>query len=154
MQSEIKEAVRDYYELFFNIGAVYEKLAKRQGLTSSALFVLHMLYEYQDQCTQRLICEKLLYPKQTVNTILNSFAKQGYIQKETVALDKRNKYIRLTEAGRKYAGSVLAPMFHMEETALAKMDAAARKAMLDGQRIFLNQLTHSLHSLEQGGLQG
>lgn len=154
MQSEIKAAVREYYELFFNIGAVYEKLAKRQGLTSSALFVLHMLYEYQDQCTQRLICEKLLYPKQTVNTILNSFAKQGYIQKETVALDKRNKYIGLTEAGRKYAGSVLAPMFHMEETALAKMDAAERKAMLDSQRIFLNQLTHSLRSLEQGGLQG
>lgn len=149
MRDDIRAAIKNYYEFFFSISAIYETLAKMHGLTSSSLFVLHLLYQHPGQCTQRFICEKLLYPKQTVNTILASFAKKGYIVKEIANVDKRNKYIALTESGKNYAAAVLADMLHMEEVSFANMDAAARNAMMVGERAFLEQLTQSLHSLEQ-----
>lgn len=149
MLNEIKEALNSYYEVYFSIGAIYEKLAKMHGLTSSSLFVLYMIQEYPDQCTQRFICEKLLYPKQTVNTILDSFEKKGYILKKVANYDKRNKHISLTESGQKYADSILSDMFRLEETAFMNMGAQERKAMLHGENAFLEQLTMAFNSLEQ-----
>ncbi|MDF2986181.1 MAG: MarR family transcriptional regulator [Eubacterium sp.] len=149
MLDEIKESIMSYYEVYFGIGAIYEKLAKAHGLTSSSLFVLHIIHEYPEQCTQHFICEKLLYPKQTVNTILDSFEKKGYILKKVSNYDKRNKTILLTEAGQKYADSILSNMLHLEEAAFMNMGADERKAMLNGERAFLDQLTRMLDSFIQ-----
>ena len=149
MINDIRKTIKDYYDVYFGIGAIYEKLAKMHGLTSSSLFVLHMIQEYPDQCTQRFICEKLLYPKQTVNTILDSFEKKGYLSKKVADYDKRNKYIFLTESGQKYADSILSDMLHLEETAFLNMGADERKAMLHGESAFLEQLTLAFNSLEQ-----
>lgn len=149
MINGIRESITGYYEVYFGIGAVYEKLAKMHGLTSGSLFVLYIIHEYPDQCTQHFICEKLLYPKQTVNTILDSFEKKGYISKQVANYDKRNKHILLTESGQKFADCILSDMFHMEEAAFANMDADERKAMLKGERAFLKQLTQIMDSLEQ-----
>ncbi len=149
MPNEIRETIKNYYEVYFGISAIYEKLAKMYGLTSSSLFVLHTIYENQDGCTQRFICERLLYPKQTVNTILDMFEKKGYISKEIANADKRNKYIVLTEAGMQYAAGVLSDMLRMEELSFSNMDASERKAMVNGERAFLEQLTQILHLLEQ-----
>lgn len=151
MQDDIRDIIKEYYEIYFSIGAVYEKLAKIHGLTSSTLFVLYMIYKNQGQCTQRLICEKLFLPKQTVNTILDSFERKGYILRQVADFDKRNKYILLTESGKHYAESVLMDMFHMEETAFANMTTEERQAMLSGERAFLQQLTRSLNLLEKPG---
>lgn len=148
MRDDIRKAITDYYEVYFSINAVYEKLAKMHGLTSSTLFVLHTIYENQGQCTQRLICDKLFYPKQTVNTILDSFGKKGFILKQVADFDKRNKYILLTESGKRYAESVIADMLYMEEAAFTNMDTAERQAMLSGEHAFLKQLTRILNSLE------
>lgn len=149
MRDDIKESVRQYYEVYFEISAVYEKLAKMHGLTSASLFVLQEIYENQGQCTQRLICDRLLYPKQTVNTILNSFQKKGYILRQVADSDKRNKYIQLTESGIKYADTILAEMLYLEEESFFNMEEEERKSMINGERAFLNQLTQIMHSLEQ-----
>ncbi|SHK83966.1 DNA-binding transcriptional regulator, MarR family [Anaerocolumna jejuensis DSM 15929] len=148
MRDEIKESIRQYYEVYFEISAVYEKLAKMHGLTSASLFVLQEIYENQGQCTQRLICDRLLYPKQTVNTILDSFEKKGYILKQVADFDKRNKYIQLTESGIKYADSILADMLYLEEESFFNMEEEERNSMINGERAFLNQLTQIMHSLE------
>lgn len=149
MLDEIRESIRCYYEVYFGISAVYEKLAKMHGLTSASLFVLLIIQEYPEQCTQRLICDKLLFPKQTVNTILDLFEKKGLIYKKVADYDKRNKYILLTEPGRKYADCILSDTLHIEEEALVNMGADARKAMLHGESAFLEQLTLALNSLEK-----
>lgn len=107
MLDEIKENIRSYYDVYFGIGVIYERLAKAHGLTPSSLFVFYMVHEYPVQCTQHFIYEKLFYPKQTVNTILDSFEKKGYISKKISSYDKRNKNSLLTEAGQKYADSIL-----------------------------------------------
>ncbi|MNZ79365.1 putative HTH-type transcriptional regulator [compost metagenome] len=149
MQHEVKEAIKNYYDVYFAVGAIYERLAKMHDLTSSSLFVLYLIQEYPDQCTQRFICEKLLYPKQTVNTILDSLEKKGYIFKQVAKHDKRNKNILLTEAGQKYADRILSDMLRLEETAFLNMNPDERNSMLRGERVFLEQLTLTLNTLEE-----
>lgn len=146
---EIRNAVKSYYDVFFGISMIYEKLAKAHGLTSSALFVLQIIYEQSDACTQRQICEKLLSPKQTVNAILNVFEKNGYVERKTARDDRRNKSIRLTEAGREYAATIMEDLFYLEEGTFSSMAPAMMHAMVDGERAFLAQFTRMWESLEQ-----
>ncbi len=149
MNDEIKNYIKSYYDVYFGINALYERWAKERGLTSNALFVLYVIHAYPDQCTQRLICEKLLIPKQTVNTILSSFGKKGYIRKEIAGDDKRNKFILFTEEGQKYADLLLTDMLHFEESALMNMSSDERASMMKGSLAFLEQLTRALNVLEQ-----
>lgn len=149
MQEEIQESLKQYYESYFIINDVYERLAKLYGLTSTSLFVLQAIHQHQEHCTQRLICETSRFPKQTVNTILTSFENKGYISKQTSLFDKRNKYILLTQAGQRFADTVISDMLHMEESAFQHMEAEERQAMLHGTRAFLHELTRILESLEQ-----
>ena len=149
MINEIRETIRNYYDVYFGFNAIYEKLAKMHGITASSLFVLYMIKEYPDQCTQRLICEKLCFPKQTVNTILDSFEKKGYILKKISSYDKRNKNIFFTEAGQNYADSILSDMLYLEESAFSNMRLDERLAMLHGERAFLEQLTNALNTLSK-----
>lgn len=144
MTDEIWESIQSYYEIYFGIGSIYERLAKAHCITSSALFVLCMIYEFPHECTQSFICEKLFYPKQTVNTILNLFEKQGYITKEALPNDRRSKYILLTDAGRKYACRIITDLQRVEETAFTNMRGDARRGMREGEREFLNQLSSAM----------
>nr|WP_288827529.1 MarR family winged helix-turn-helix transcriptional regulator [uncultured Clostridium sp.] len=145
--NEIREAIRSYYDVYFGFNAIYEKLAKMHGITASSLFVLYMIKEYPDQCTQRLICEKLCFPKQTVNTILDLFEKKGYIFKKVSSQDKRNKNIFFTQAGKNYSESILSDMLYLEESAFSNMPLEESRAMLHGEHIFLEQLTNALNTL-------
>ena len=149
MQDDIKKAIKSYYEMYFEIGYVYEELAKMHGLTSTTLFILQMIYDYPEECTQHFICEKLLYPKQTVNTILDSFERKGYIRKEVSKLDKRNKNILFTEAGKKYAVHVMSDMFQLEESAFTSMTTEDREAMVRGEQAFLVQLKKIMQTFRE-----
>lgn len=144
MTDEIWESIQSYYEVYFGIGAIYEQLAKIHGITSSALFVLGMIYEFPDECTQSVICSKLFYPKQTVNAILDTFEKQGHITKETSHSDKRNKNIRLTDEGRAYACRIISSMERIEEAAFTNMYPEARRWMRESEREFLKQLSSAM----------
>jgi DNA-binding MarR family transcriptional regulator len=141
---EIRDHIKTHYRVFFSTNAIYGKLAKKHGLTACSLFVLHVIYEYPEQCTQRLICEKLLYPKQTVNAILDSFEEKKYIKREAVPGDRRSKHIVLTPTGRSYADGVLSDMFQLEESALLNLEPELRKAMLQGELAFYEQLQRLL----------
>lgn len=141
---EIRIQIKEYYAAYFAVNAAYESWAKEHGLTANALFVLYVIQEFAEQCTQKLICEKLLLPKQTVSTILETFEKKGYVTKETAASDKRNKYILFTEAGRKYADEILASLLHFEEKAFRGMERKERAAFIRSNLAFQEQLIQAL----------
>lgn len=150
MNTGLEESIKSFYDSYFGINALYDKWAKIHGLTSNSLFVLQIIYEYPSECTQRFICEKLFYPKQTVNAILNSFIQQKYVVKEIAQEDKRNKIVSFTEAGQKYADELLNKLRHFEEEALLNMGTDERNAMLKTTSAFYEQLKKTLYSYEQG----
>lgn len=60
------------------------------------LIILYEIYEIEN-CMQKKLCEYCFIPKQTVNAVVTSFYKNGWIMLEEMPQDRRNKTIHLTE---------------------------------------------------------
>lgn len=146
MKDSFNRSIESFYESYFGINALYDSWAKYHGLTSASLFVLYIIHEYPSECTQRFICDKLFYPKQTVNAILNSFIQQGHVVTEIATADKRSKVVLLTEKGQKYADELLRKLRTFEENALSNMKADERQGMIYGTANFYEQLKYTLDS--------
>jgi len=100
---------------------MYNRYAKKRGINFTALLILELLYDAHHDSTatpytQKALCEQLLLPKQLVNGFINNFREDGYIEL-TEARDRRNKIIRLTDAGLAYVNTANAPMDAAEESA-------------------------------------
>jgi DNA-binding MarR family transcriptional regulator len=149
MKNSLNKSLESFYDSYFGINAIYDRWAKLHGLTSGSLFVLYIIHEYPIECTQRFICDKLFYPKQTVNAILNSFIQQGYVITTIAKEDKRSKTVSFTENGQKYADELLSKLRSFEEEALINMNIDERHAMIRGTANFYEQLKNILDSYEQ-----
>ncbi len=146
----MEETVKKYYDFWLGINALYEKWAKKHGLTYNSLFALYVIRKYPEQCTQHFICEKLLLPKQTVNAILLSFEKKGYVTKKEAESDRRNKYVSLTDAGQSFADTVLSQLYRFEENALMQMSTDERDSMIVNSHLFLEKLLRGISGQEDG----
>lgn len=62
MHKELQRIRHGYYDLWFGTNAVYERWAKSHGLNNNLLLTLYLLKEFPNDCTQHLICEKLMLP--------------------------------------------------------------------------------------------
>ena len=95
-----------FNETWHRIDSLLNMYAKSFGLNFTTMLVLDILYEAEMPYTQKDICEKLVIPKQFVNSIITSFWEQGFVELKE-AKDRRHKNIFLTEKGKEYAEKIL-----------------------------------------------
>jgi DNA-binding MarR family transcriptional regulator len=109
----------------------YSEYAKSAGLTFSGFIVLGILWK-EGKTTQSHIMKLSCLPKQTVNTIIKSYNKQGIIiQSEDENKDKRNKYITFTAEGKKYADKIIKKVKEAEINALDKIGEEKARMLLE-----------------------
>lgn len=137
---EIREYIKEYYDFWFGINSIYEMWSKKRGLTFYSLSVLYIIHEKEGNCTQKMICDQLLLPKQTINTILNSFEKKEWIIRSTMENDKRNKAVLFTVQGQDFADRIMKELYQLEACAMNKMKEGQRADMADNNRLFLTNL--------------
>ena len=154
LNNDIIQNIKNYYDVYWGINSIYENWAKHHDLTINSLFTLYLIYENPEHCTLSFLCEKLLFPKQTINTILDSFEDKGYLTRETSANDKRSKNILLTKAGGQYAASLLTELLNFEQEAFLQMSSAEREGMMNGNFAFYHNLKEALEKSEKqsGGI--
>ncbi|MCQ2464004.1 MAG: MarR family transcriptional regulator [Oscillospiraceae bacterium] len=104
---KIKSSSDAYCMIRYGLYSTYEKYAKKFGLGYKSLFVLRMLYTSPEGCTQNDICRYSVISKQTVSAIMKNYLSNGYISMEEIAYDRRNKLVKLTESGWKYAENII-----------------------------------------------
>lgn len=121
-----RERMDAFNEYWFAINDMYEKWAKRHGIGSCELFILCSLSEGGH--SQKEICDKWLFPKQTVCGIVKNFHGKGLVAERTSDADRRRKIVVLTEEGERYAKDILDGMRAAEELAMEKMGG-------DGERL-------------------
>ncbi len=126
-----------YYSLWKDCTAMYEEWAKAQGLSSNGVLVLYSFCEGNGECTQKSISQKWCIPKQTVNTILKDFLKNGYVEMVSMEEDKRNKLVRLTPVGRKFADNVIGKLHKREIYVMEKMGLENIVSMNDNTEHFI-----------------
>lgn len=131
MKDNIKSQLKDYYNFWFGMNNLYELWSKKHNLSYYSLFVLYIIKENQEKCTQKMICDQLLLPKQTVNTILNSFEKNGHVIRTVDERNKRTKLISFTKEGEVYSENILNELEQFEVKAMLKMTSEQRTQMAE-----------------------
>jgi DNA-binding MarR family transcriptional regulator len=120
-----------FYESSRSIDKLYNQYAKSEGMTFLGYLILDIICSTPENCTQKLICEQTLLPKQTVNTIIRSFWEQGYVEMREIDSDRRNKAIRLSETGQKFADKVMKKISEAEEAAMGQLTHEQRQSLIE-----------------------
>lgn len=143
--TDVSMELDQYFDFWIGMDAVYEKWAKLHNVTVNTIFTLYILAE-TFECTQSLVCEKLFLPKQTVNALFDSLVKSGYADKKISTKDRRSKIISLTPKGQIFADKIIGDMNAFEASAIGKMTAQERHAMIKYSQIYLKHLNDGLNS--------
>lgn len=133
-KEEIRLQLREINTIFKETDAVYSKLARRSGLSDCAFWLMYSIREANGRCTQRELCDQWIMSKQTVNSALKGLEKNGYITLTSSEIDKRSKYITLTDKGIHFSEENIDIVFELEQLAFQKMSIAERAAMIENTR--------------------
>lgn len=139
--------VARFTEKWQSLERVYDEYAKSKGLTYMSLTVLEIIYDNSDRCTQKLICERSMYTKQSVNAIVKVFWEQGYIELKEERDDRRNKRILFTEKGRAYADEIIGKFEAVENEAMEHLSESQWKLLLEMTETFGNYFVNGVTRL-------
>lgn len=120
-REEVRAYVNEYCKLRDVQFAAYELCARRHNLTAKELFVLDILWFAPDGCMQSDICERLSATKQTVSAIIKKFLTKGYVSLTESETDRRNKIVRLTDAGIEYTKNIIPSAANAEIDAMCEL---------------------------------
>lgn len=146
---EVNQYVNRYCELRDIQFAAYELYARKHGLTARELFVLDIIWFAPEGCLQSDICRRLSATKQTVNTIIKKFWKQGYLSFTESDSDRRNKIIRFTQAGATYAEKIIPPAAQAENAAMAELDGKDIAELVRLTTIFSDHMKRNFDGLRE-----
>lgn len=122
------ENLNRFYLTWQKLNHIYEEYAKQYGLTYISLFILQLI---DDGTTQKELCDTLYFPKQTVNKVIQSFEKKGYIELTENQKDGRSRSIMLTEKGKQFQGEVIPCIEQAELSAFAALSKEEQIIMTD-----------------------
>lgn len=91
--------------------------------------------------TQTEICQRTFQAKQTVNLIIRNLLSEAYVTVEERKENKREKLVRMTEAGKAYCEKVVRHITWVEDTAMSMFTRDEQKQLIDLSRIFTKNLT-------------
>ena len=103
----------DFGRAIYHVDSFYDEFAKQCNVSSALLWVLYALNDGNAH-TQIEISNDWELPKTTVNTVIKEIQKNGYVDLVPIKGKRREMSIVLTEAGKKYADSVLSDLYKKE----------------------------------------
>lgn len=125
--------------------ALYDEYAKRHGMLMKTLLVVNVLYydNFYDKggVTQMEICQRTFQSKQTVNLIIRNLLNEAYVTVEERKENKREKLVRITEAGKAYCEKVVRHITWAEDTAMSMFTQEEQKQLISLSRTFTKNLT-------------
>ena len=125
----IDQKSREYCGIWQSLNLIYEDYARKAGVSYNSLYILNTIATTEG-CTQKHICEKTLLPKQTVNNVITSFYKSGYIALTELPENRRIKTIRLTEQGKAYADTLIPTIHQADRLAMQALTEAEQDTLL------------------------
>ena len=134
--------------------ALYDEYAKRHGMLMKTLLVVNVLFYAKEGMTQKEICQRTFHSKQTVNLIIKNLLADGYVTAAEMPEDKRNKIVRMTDAGRAYCEKVVRHITWADDTAMSLFTPEEQKQLIDLSRTFTKNLTRLVNQEEEEDING
>lgn len=143
MEPSIQAQIQQYDSCLQQWCAGYEDYAKSVGLSYTSLSILNAIYDLPD-CTQKQLCQVCFLPKQTVNAVVTSFYKKGWVRLEEVPEDRRNKTIHFTEQGLAEARRILSRVQESERAAMSELSEEERRTLLSATKRYVTCCNQAL----------
>ena len=121
-------------------GALYRQAALQFGLSECAMWVLYFLISSDEPLTQHQLTEKIMFPKQTINSAVSNLARKGYLELQVMPEMRSRKQIVLTPDGEELARSTVRKMRTAEERAVKALRQEKIEQFIALHDAFLNQL--------------
>lgn len=143
MKPTINDQIAMHCNLLNEWYVAYAAYAKSMGLSNTALDILTTIYE-NPNCTQKDIAESCFLPKQTVNAVVTSFLKDGWVQLEELPSDRRNKTVNLTAEGLAKAREIMDKVHSCEITAMSQLTEDERDTLLKLTKTYIHKCSQAM----------
>ena len=94
--------------------ALYREVSTKFDLSDCAMWVFYFLVSSNEPITQQYLIEKMMFPKQTINSAVMKLSKEGLVQLQIIPGTRNRKTILLTDTGTKLAKATVERMLHAE----------------------------------------
>lgn len=120
--------------------ALYRGAASLFGLPDCSMWVLYYLISAEDDISQQDLIEKMMFPKQTINSAVTTLAGKGIVTLAMIPGTRNRKKITLTAEGRKLAESTVWRMRCAECRAVESMGKEKMAQYIELYHDFFNRL--------------
>ena len=101
--------------------ALYRAVGYRFGLPDCTMWALYYIVSSDEPLTQQDLIEKMMFPKQTINSAVMNLVKSRYVELQIVPGTRNRKTILLTETGRQLSENTVKRMYTAELRAVQTM---------------------------------
>ena len=143
---KIGEYVDRLYACSNRIDGWYYIVSRKLGMSGSKFILLYDLADGKPH-SQKQICETLLIPKTTLNTVVRGCVAEGYI----TLSGGREKLMELTPAGREYIDMGLVDVIAAENSAMESTIEEFGAGFVDAMERFESALGGELKRRVLGG---
>ena len=126
-----REIVNEINSLLNQSTYLYAQYAQENRISYVEMMVLYSLLNTYAPLTQIELGAYYVISKQSINSAVKKNKTEGFILTVQDEKDKRQKYLKLTSSGEKYAHSVLDKMMKIEDEVTAIL-GDKNKAIIDG----------------------
>ncbi len=150
----IRNRIDRMYEAVQKIDQVYEKWSALHGLTSYEMQIYYEIKKNKEAViTQKDLSHMLDAPKTSINSIIKKQVQAGYIEMTVNPLNKREKVISLTEAGKKFAKELIDPLFRYEEETARQLSEDKMETAIEIQNRFADILLEKVEQTRYKSIQ-
>lgn len=121
MNKQTHELLDNVNRAVIKVRGVYSSWSKKHGIGYNEMLVLYTLRD-NGFCSQKMICDSYLLPKQTVNNVIKGMVKDGRLIASPENNLGREKAYVLSKKGSEHAKPLLASLNRLEEKAVKTMN--------------------------------
>ena len=111
--------------------AIYHDVALKYNLSDTAMWVLYMVSDTEEVCTQQDLCRQCFFAKQTIHTAVNSLIKENLIELEVIPGTRNQKRILLTIQGQEVAKDTVERLKEAENRAYGTLSKKELEVYLE-----------------------
>ena len=141
--------LKAFNKIYKEMDIVYHNYAKNCGLSDMAYWILYSMAEAEEVFTQRDFCRDWFFAPQTVNSALKDLEKRDIIYLEPVPGNKRNKWIRLSENGKRFMEKTIIPIINAKCESLESLSDGECECMLSVTRKYVSALKVRAEKIEE-----
>lgn len=148
MKNETLELLNEIATNESRFNSLYKNASAAFHLPDGRMWILYFLLFSDDEVTQLGIADRMLLPRQTVNSAAKSLCEDGLIEL-TKKPGSKLKKITLTEEGRRYAEGTVQKMLDAECRAVERM---GKEKIRDYIRLYSEFYDHMSCAFREAGI--